>query len=151
MADAEASHFIGGPQPRPVAWRGLAQVTGAWVLQGFSMFSVIERSSGRWIGRIGPWRPADWPGPEVGWALIRDAWGQGYAAEGASAAIDWVFDQLGWTEVIHCIAPDNAASQTLARRLGSFNRGPARMPEPYQDTVVDLWGQTRDDWRGRKA
>jgi len=150
MADEEASRFIGGPQPRAIAWRGLLQVAGAWMIQGFSMFSVIERSSGRWIGRLGPWRPAGWPGPEVGWGLARSAWGQGYAFEGATAAIDWAFDELGWTEIIHCIEPLNAPSQALARRLGSVNRGRGRLPEPLTETEIDIWGQTRDEWRARK-
>ena len=42
-------------------------------------------------------------------------WGRGYATEGAAASIDWAFDNLGWTEVIHTIAPDNIASQGVAR------------------------------------
>ena len=34
------------------------------------------------------------------------AQGKGYAAEGASAAIDWTFDVLGWDRIIHCIHKD---------------------------------------------
>jgi hypothetical protein len=32
-------------------------MAGAWSLTGVGMFSLIERSSGRWLGRIGPWTP----------------------------------------------------------------------------------------------
>ena len=53
----------------------MATMTGAWSLCGFSMFSVTLRESGRWIGRIGPWRPEGWPGTEIGWGLARDTWG----------------------------------------------------------------------------
>ena len=118
MADAEAARFIGGQQSRPVAWRGFLSSAGAWMIQGFSMFSVIEKSSGRWLGRLGPWYPEGWPGTEVGWGLCRSAWGNGYAYEGSVAAIDWVFDHLDWNEVIHSIAPDNLASQAVARKIG---------------------------------
>lgn len=149
MADAEAARFIGGVQPRAVAWRGFLGLAGAWAVQGFSMFSVIEKASGRWIGRLGPWMPEGWPGTEVGWGLVREAWGKGYAYEGSVAAIDWAFAHLGWDEVIHSIHPDNAASQTLARRLGSTCRGPARLPEPYQDSPNETWGQTREQWLAR--
>lgn len=38
---------------------------GAWTIRGFSMFSVIEKDSGQWIGRLGPWQPEGWPGTEV--------------------------------------------------------------------------------------
>jgi len=149
MADAEAARFIGGPQARAVAWRGFLQIAGAWTLQGFAMFSVIEKSSGRWIGRLGPWQPEGWPGTEVGWGLARGAWGRGYATEGASAAIDWAFEHLGWERVIHCIDPDNTASANLARRLGSSVIRKVTMPEPYLDQVVDMWGQTREQWFSR--
>src|SRR5690606_38196051 len=64
MADEEATRHIGGLQPRPVAWRGLAAMVGSWHLQGYAMFSVIEKASGQWIGRVGPWQPEGWPGPE---------------------------------------------------------------------------------------
>ena len=87
MADEEASRYLAGAQPRAVAWRAMATMTGSWVLKGFSMFSVIEKESGRWVGRLGPWQPEGWPGTEVGWGLHRDAWGKGYATEGAAAAI----------------------------------------------------------------
>jgi RimJ/RimL family protein N-acetyltransferase len=151
MADAEASRFIGGPQSRQAAWRGFMTMAGAWAMTGQAMFSVIEKSTGVWLGRIGPWVPADWPGTEVGWGLARAAWGKGYAVEAATAAIDWAFDHLGWTEVIHCIDPDNTASQKVAQRLGSMNRGPVTLPPPLEDYPIEVWGQTREEWRARRG
>lgn len=151
MGDAEAARFIGGEQPRSTAWRFMATMAGSWTLLGFGMFSVIEKSSGQWLGRIGPWQPEDWPGTEVGWGLTRAAWGKGYAVEAATAAIDWVFDDLGWDEIIHCIDPENTPSQKVAERLGSRNRGRGQLPAPFQDHVVDIWGQTRDEWRARRS
>jgi RimJ/RimL family protein N-acetyltransferase len=151
MADEIATRFIGGTQARSQAWRGFMSVAGAWAMTGASMFSVIEKASGRWVGRLGPWTPAEWPGTEVGWGVVRDCWGRGYATEGAAATIDWAFDNLGWTEVIHCIDPDNAASQSVARRLGSTVLSRGRLPKPYDDIEVDIWGQSREAWRARQA
>lgn len=145
-ADEETMRHLGGAQARSVAWRGLCTVRGAWAIRGFSMFSVIEKSTGRWVGRLGPWQPEDWPGTEVGWGLSRDTWGKGYATEGARACMDYVFDVLGWTDAIHTIEPANVGSQAVARRLGSTLRGPVTMPAPYQDTYVEAWGQTREQW-----
>ncbi|WP_049621700.1 GNAT family N-acetyltransferase [Frateuria defendens] len=150
LADAGAARFIGGQQPRAAAWRSFLTMVGAWEVQGFAMFSVIEKASGRWVGRLGPWQPEGWPGTEVGWGLAREAWGKGYALEGASAAIDWAFDHLGWSEVIHSIHPDNAPSQALARRLGATLRGPVRMPAPYEHEPSEMWAQTREQWRARR-
>lgn len=151
VGDAEATRFIGGHMPRAAAWRKFLQMPGAWMIQGFGMFSVIERASGQWLGQLGPWKPEGWPGTEVGWAFQRSAWGRGYATEAGVAAVDWAFEHLGWDEVIHSIHPDNRASQTLAARLGSANRGPGRLPAPYEESPTDIWGQTREQWRARRA
>ena len=149
-ADPEAMRFLGGAQTRAVAWRGFMTVAGSWAMTGFGMFSVIEKASGRWVGRLGPWRPEGWPGNEVGWGVAREHWGKGYATEGATAAIDWAFDHLGWTEVIHCIDPENVASQNVAQRLGSTLLGEGRLPAPYDDPPVGVWGQDRAAWRARR-
>ncbi len=151
MADTESARFIGGPLPRAAAWRGFLTMVGAWEIQGFGMFSVIEKSTGLWIGRMGPWQPDGWPGPEVGWGLARAAWGKGYAYEGAVACIDWAFDHLGWTDVIHSIDLDNRPSQALAMRLGSVNRGRGKLPAPFEDVQIDIWGQSKEQWRNRRT
>lgn len=150
MGDPEAAKFLGGAQPAAVAWRGFMSMAGAWSLTGVSMFSLVERHTGLWLGRIGPWTPHGWPGTEVGWGLHPDAQGKGYGVEAATATIDYAFDVLGWTDVIHCIDPDNTPSQRLAERLGSYNQGPTQMPPPFHDLPVDKWGQTRAEWRARR-
>lgn len=148
MADPEAARFLGGVAPRTAVWRVLAIVAGSWLIKGFGMFSVVEKSSGRWVGRVGPWRPEGWPGPEVGWGLSRSAWGQGYATEAAAACIDFAFDRLGWDEVIHTIDPDNVPSQAVAKRLGSRYLRPGHLPAPH-NLDLDVWGQSRAEWRQR--
>lgn len=150
MADPEAAKFLGGAQPAATAWRGFMTMAGAWSLTGISMFSLIERETGLWLGRIGPWRPHGWPGNEVGWGLHPDAQGKGYGVEAATAALDYAFDVLDWPDVIHCIDPDNTPSQRLAERVGSRNLGPTRMPPPFDHLAVDAWGQTREEWWARR-
>lgn len=150
LADEEATRHIGGLQPRALAWRGLAAMVGAWQLKGFAMFSVIEKATGQWVGRVGPWQPEGWPGTEVGWSIVRDRWGRGYAPEAATACTDWAFEMLGWSEVIHTIAPGNANSKAVAAKLGSRYMDMGRLPEPHQDKPVEIWGQTREEWLMRK-
>jgi RimJ/RimL family protein N-acetyltransferase len=149
--DGQAARFIGGVQPRAGAWRSMAAMAGSWALHGFGMFSVVDKASGRWIGRLGPWRPEGWPGNEIAWGLVRSAWGKGYAGEGAVAAIDWAIEALGWNDIIHCIDPANLPSIRLAGRLGSRRRGPGRLPAPFADAAIDIWGQSADEWRARRA
>jgi len=87
----------------------------------------------------------------VGWALHADARGRGIAYEAACACMDYAVDVLGWTDIIHSIDPDNRPSQQLALRLGSPLRGPGKLPAPHQDAPVELWGQTAEQWRARRA
>jgi len=95
LADEQACRYIGGHQPRAGAWRRFLQMPGAWALQGFAMFSVLDKTDGRWLGQLGPWRPEGWPGNEIGYSFHRDAWGQGYATEAAVAAMDCGLSSIG--------------------------------------------------------
>ncbi len=151
MASGDYLRYIGGEQPRPVAWRGLMTVIGSWAALGYGFFSVYEKASGRWIGRLGPWQPEGWPGTEVGWSIAPSEAGKGYASEGAAAAIDWSFQHLGWTEVIHTIDADNAASKRVAAKLGSRYLRQGRLPEPFHEKEVEVWGQSREDWLARRG
>ena len=150
LASEEAARYIGGTLLRAPAWRRFLQMPGAWLLQGFAMFSVVEKASGRWLGQMGPWRPEGWPGNEIGYAFHPDAWGQGFAVEAGLAARDWAFEALGWDDVIHCIDPANVASQKVAQRLGSRKRGPGTLPPPFEDVAIEIWGQTRDEWQAQR-
>lgn len=150
MGDAATARFIGGVQPRSVAWRSFLTYAGAWMVQGFGMFSVLEKDTGRWLGQVGPWHPEGWPGTEVGWGMLAAAQGSGYATEAALASIDYAFNTLGWNEVVHIIHPDNQPSMAVATRVGSCQWRPCRMPAPYDDEPAELWGQTREQWLARR-
>ena len=149
LDDEEATRFI-GRQVRPMAWRSFMTMMGCWHMTGIAMFSVIEKSSGKWVGRLGPWFPEGWPQEEVGWGIAREHWNKGYATEGATAAIDFAFYVLGWPEVIHCIHVDNKASQGVAKRLGAKNLRRVQMPVPFEGHAVEAWGQTREEWGARR-
>lgn len=146
-SDPESMRFIGGTSSRSEAWRLLCALRGAWDIRGFSMFSVFERATGRWVGRLGPWEPEGWPGREVGWGVHPKFAGRGYAFEATVAAMDYVFVVLGWDKVIHAIDPANTRSIALAKRLGSADLGPTRLPKPFQDAPA--WGQSAEQWLNR--
>ena len=151
MADP-GTHFIGGPLKRGEAWRRFLVMPGAWWTQGFGMFSMIEKSSGQFVGQAGPWQPEGWPGTEVGYACHPACRGKGYVTEACSAAIDWAFDVLNWTEVIHSVDPNNTASAQVAQRLGArLLRTGNFLPAPFEETVINIWGQTRSEWRAKRA
>jgi RimJ/RimL family protein N-acetyltransferase len=149
QGDPDAARFIGGAVSRAEAWRRFLWQPGAWLVQGFGMFGVIEKATGLWLGQIGPWKPEGWPGNEIGYAFHPRAWGKGFATEAGSAAIDWAFASLGWSDIIHCIDPDNIASQNVAKRLGSTLQGPGTLPPPFEHVAIEVWGQTRVHWQQR--
>lgn len=149
-ADPVTMEHLGGVQHEADAWRAFAGFLGAWQLTPAAMFAVVEKSSGQWIGRIGPWEPHLWPVQEVGWGLMRSAEGKGYALEAAIASIDHVFNDLGWDRVDHLIADANTRSQVLAERLGSTPGEEKQMPGSLAEHQVRAWGQTRDEWFARR-
>jgi len=149
LSDPNTARFI-TPDRKAVTeeltgWRNAAIISGHWALHGFGMFAVEEKSSGRYAGRVGPWFPPTWPGFEVGWGIARELRGQGYAIEAARAAIDWVFATFEIEEVIHCISPENAASQAVARKLGARIDGETQM----SGETVDIWVTARNAWLRR--
>jgi RimJ/RimL family protein N-acetyltransferase len=150
MADEETARFIGGIQEPAMAWRAFCGVVGHWELRGYGFFSVFEKASGLWIGRIGPWFPHGWPQPEIGWSLNRSTWGKGFATEAAIACMDHVVDDLGWPSVIHLIDKNNLGSQGVARNLGSSNSG-REVEVPGFGIMVDVWGQSAEDWKRHRA
>lgn len=135
MASPRAA-FIGGPQDERMAWRSFGHVIGHWVMRGFGMFVLCRRDSDTPLGMAGPWFPASWPEPEIGWNLWQEAAeGKGFAFEAAEAARDFAFARLGWTTCVSYIAPDNTRSIALARRLGAEPDETAAWPGEDRLTV----------------
>ncbi len=129
------------------SWRAVAGWLGHWAIRGYGQWAIEERASGQFIGRAGIINPVDWPGPEVGYLLGKAWWGHGYATEAARAAMDWGFEQVGFSELISLIFPENVRSIAVATRLGESLRG---------DTVlwgnaVRVYGITRAEWEARRA
>lgn len=121
FADDDFARYItseGRGLDREEAWRPVAIVAGSWAALGFGQWMVEERSSGVAVGRLGPWQPEGWPDFEIGWTIFPGHAGQGYATEGATAAMIWSHETLGRDHVIHLIDEDNAASERVAIALG---------------------------------
>lgn len=149
LADPVSARFITS-DGKPVTeaffgWRNAAIMAGHWALHGFGMFVVEEKQTARFVGRVGPWWPAGWPGLEVGWGIAGPFRGKGYAIEAAAASIDWVFAQFAIDQIAHCIDRENVASQNVARRLG------ASIESEFDlfGHVADVWVTRREAWKAR--
>jgi RimJ/RimL family protein N-acetyltransferase len=151
LADAASGRFItadGKPVTDAFAgWRNAAIMAGHWALYGIGMFVVEERSTGSFVGRVGPWSPPGWPGFEIGWGIAKEFRGKGYAVEAARATIDWSFATFEIDRIVHCIDRENTASQAVAQRLGARNEHEFDL----SGRVADIWVTMRDAWMVRKA
>ncbi len=114
-----APRFIDAADDPDALWWSVATIIGHWHLRGYGLFAVIERSTGRPVGLIGPWFPKGWPEPELSWHLTEDARGKGYASEAAKVVLDWLFHEMKWSTVASFIPEDNDASIALAQRIGA--------------------------------
>jgi RimJ/RimL family protein N-acetyltransferase len=88
---------------------------------GFGPYTVVEQSSQTVIGYCGLFYFPEIDGQsevEVGYRLVRSAWGQGYATEAAQAVRDYAFSVLGLKRLIAIIDPSNLASIRVAEKLG---------------------------------
>jgi RimJ/RimL family protein N-acetyltransferase len=143
MADEDTVRYLGTPpMNRAQAWRSMATVIGHWVIRGYGFFSLEHKETGECVGRVGPWYPEGWPSPEIGWTISPDHLRQGYAIEAARASLDYVFNTLGWTRVIHVILEGNEASIAVAEKLGSrFIRFEDGLPGVTEDRVL-IYGQS---------
>lgn len=109
---------VGNSSGRVASWRLLALLIGHWQLRGYGQWTVVERTTGVVVGRVGLWNPEGWPGLEVGWVIRRSCWGQGFAPEAARAAMDFAFTTIGADELISIIRPDNLRSIRVAEKIG---------------------------------
>jgi RimJ/RimL family protein N-acetyltransferase len=127
-ADREVMLDYGGPFSRAESDAKLDRYAAAFDRCGFCRWAV-ESLDGDFLGYAGimPWGPAHPLGvhTDIGWRLVRRAWGRGYATEAAQAALQDAFARAGLTEVLSYAAPDNLRSQAVMSRL-RLQRDPSR-------------------------
>ena len=101
--------------------------------RGWGFWATEEATSGRFVGFIGLHIPAGVfpfsPCVEVGWRLARAYWGKGLATEGAKAALDFAFEELGLEDVVSFTSVRNAKSEAVMQRLG-MHRDPWTFAHP---------------------
>jgi RimJ/RimL family protein N-acetyltransferase len=143
-ADPEVMRYLGDGEPlsREDAWRHMAMLSGHWSFRGVGFWAVEERESGVFVGRVGLHYPEGWPGREVGWALVREHWGKGYALEAAQASLAHAFETLRWSHAISLIDPDNRRSIRIAERLGER----LERETEIRGRRALIYGIERDDW-----
>lgn len=134
LTDPEVMRFVGG---EVVPAQDVGAVVGKWIerwrANGVGPFVVERRADRTFLGRVGivVWDERTWTHatfasarshaqPELGWALVREHWGHGYATEAARVVRDWALRAWEFRRLISLISPENVASAAVARRLGAI-------------------------------
>ncbi len=98
------------------------RIEAGFAANGFGLWALEVRGTDEFIGFTGlavPEFEAHFtPAVEVGWRLVRSAWGNGYATEAAGAALRFGFDEVGLDEIVSFTVPGNRRSRAVMERLG---------------------------------
>jgi RimJ/RimL family protein N-acetyltransferase len=96
----------------------LEQNEQEWRERGHGLMAVVERDTGRFLGRSGLKYWPQFGETEVGWVLRADVWGRGFATEAGRACVEWGFGTLDLPYLTAMIVPGNDRSIRVADRLG---------------------------------
>lgn len=120
-------HFV-APLTRADSDALVDRIEAHFAEQGWGLWAVEVPGEADFIGFIGLAAPRFeapfTPCVEVGWRLAKEAWGHGYAPEGARAALRFAFDELHLDEVLSFTAVGNAKSRRVMEKIG-MERDPA--------------------------
>ncbi|MFZ7092484.1 GNAT family N-acetyltransferase [Primorskyibacter sp. 2E233] len=133
---SDRATYVGAPKTRTHMWYGLASEVGSWDMMGHGGWGV-DLKDGTFVGQVAITQPPHFPEREIGWTFFAGAEGKGYAAEAASAALTWAWDQ-GFDTLVSYIHPGKARSIALAKRLGGQHDAQADLPtgETSAETLV---------------
>ena len=96
----------------------IADIEAHWHKHGFGDWGVIEKLSGQLIGFSGLHYIADMPEVNIGYAVEKVRWRQGFGFETCQAVLDFGFQTLALHQIVAVIAPVNQASIHLAEKCG---------------------------------
>ena len=89
---------------------------------GWGFWAVEEKFSGAFIGCLGLHEPTDdlpfTPCVEIGWRLLKEYWGKGYATEAGKEVVGFAFEVLKLDEIVSFTATINHRSESVMKRLG---------------------------------
>lgn len=103
---------------------------------GYGPYALDLKDGGTTIGICGLFRRDDFDDPDIGFALLPAFRGHGYVYEAARSVIRYARDGLGLSRLMAIVAPGNAASVAVIRKLGFEFEKMHRMPGDEDDVAV---------------
>ncbi len=121
-ADPEVMEYFPATLSREETAASVGRVERHFDTHGYGFWAVEAPGQAPFIGFIGLAVPAFetsfTPCVEIGWRLARPWWGQGFATEGARAALEYGFERLGLREIVSFTVPGNVRSRRVMEKLG---------------------------------
>lgn len=90
---------------------------------GLGSWRAARRDTGEYIGWFTLKYIPKTVEVEVGYRLLRNAWGQGFATEGARELVRYGFDSVGLERIVGITHPGNLASQRVLMKAGLVEAG----------------------------
>lgn len=120
LCDPRVGATLGGTLTRDGVSASLADKVAHWQRYGFGYWMWRERSSGAPVARGGlqHTRVDGHDEVEVGWAVMADRWGEGFATELGAASVRFGFEELDLDDVVAYTLPTNRASSRVMEKLG---------------------------------
>jgi RimJ/RimL family protein N-acetyltransferase len=114
----------GKPATRVAVLQALARIARYPALYpDLGVWRASRRDTGAFVGWFSLKYAGRSPDIEVGYRLLPQAWGQGFATEGARALVDYGFDDLDLDRIIGVTHPGNRASQRVLMKAGMVDIG----------------------------
>lgn len=126
LGDPETMAHMGGARPRDWAGAFLDWQRERCLENGYGIWAMVERATGRVIGDAGIQElggPPAIAGHRLRYMLERRTWGQGLATEAARATVDFAFRLLRLDEVKAITHPAHRASQHVLSKIGMTSEG----------------------------
>ncbi|WP_436641478.1 GNAT family N-acetyltransferase [Microbaculum sp. FT89] len=85
--------------------------------QGLGWFAAFRADDRRFVGNAILQPLAGTDEIEIGYHLVPEVWGKGYASEAAAAVLDYGFQALRLPRIVAVVLPENARSRRVLERL----------------------------------
>jgi len=128
--------------------------------RGWGLWAVEVPDAAAFVGFVGL-NPATFEAPftpavEIGWRLAREHWGNGYATEGALAALGFGFDTLALDEIVSFTTHANTRSRQVMEKLHMQHDSAddfenPNVPEGDPSRPHVLYRLDRHDWQRNPA
>ena len=104
------------------------RVLGSYRTHGFGMWLVVQASTGLAMGLAGLVKREGLDVPDVGYAFVPRAWGQGFAQEAAAAVLKHAQQVMGIPKLAAITSAENHASMAVLRKIGFVYEGMIQLP-----------------------